>query len=154
MTEQDQQEQKLQELMLMGFHETPFHKNLGLRFDVQEDLSVIGRFKKQDHLMGNVPRGMLHGGTLSAVFDSVGGVVCAINVRERLKHKDKQERVKRLGRICTIDLKVDYHMPAKSDEYEARAQIVRMGTSIICVRMELRDGRQRLISSATGNFMY
>lgn len=143
----------ISDLMMMGFHETPFHKTLGMSFEVMPDLSVKGYFNKQQSLMGNVARGMLHGGALSAVFDSMGGVTCAINVKEKYKDLPLPERAKKLGRICTIDLKVDYLAPAKAEEFVATGTVVKLGKSVIVVRMEL-EAEGKLIALGQGNFMY
>ena len=139
-------------LQELEFEQTPFHQTLGLEFTVNEDRSVSAKFAKAPSLMGNMTRGMLHGGAISAVFDAVGGVVCAINVCLSNADLPKQEVAKKIARLCTIDLKVDYLAPAMADEYSVTGEIIKFGRSIIVVRMSM-EANGRVIALGQGNFM-
>lgn len=140
--------------LLDGFEQNPFHKNLGLAFSVNEDLSVIAKMSKQPHLMGNVRKRMLHGGAIAGLFDSVGGVLCAVNIVDRLKNSEPKARTRKLSRLCTVDLKLDYLRPARAEEYWVHGEIVKFGASIIVVNMALYDERNNKIAICGGNFMY
>ena len=144
---------RIQEILKeLKFDETPFHQTLGLEFTINEDRSVSAKFAKAPSLMGNMTRGMLHGGAISAVFDAVGGVVCAMNVCLTNVDLPEQEVAKKIARLCTIDLKVDYLAPAIADEYFVKGEIIKFGRSIIVVRMSM-EANGRLIALGQGNFM-
>lgn len=140
--------------LIDGFENNPFHKNLGLTFSVNDDLSVVARMSKQEHLMGNVRKRMLHGGAIAGLFDSVGGVLCAINIVDRLKTAEPKVRTRKLSRLCTVDLKLDYLRPARAQEYRVHGEIVKFGASIIVVNMTMYDERDNKIAICGGNFMY
>ena len=141
------------EMFLLGFQESPFHKNLGLEFALLEDYTVVVRLRKSQQLLGNVMRNMMHGGVISAAFDSAGGAVCMVNMYRKFQHLSGEERAKKLVRICTIDLTVNYLAPAKDEEFDLSARIVKLGGTIAHVAMEMHDMSGKLIATASGNFM-
>ena len=144
---------EIPEMFLLGFQETPFHKNLDLEFALLDDYTVMVRLRKRQELLGNVLRNMMHGGVISAAFDAVGGAVCTVNVYRKIQHLSPAERVKKLMRICTIDLSVNYLAPAKDDEFDLSARIIKLGSTIANIQMEMHDMSGKLIATGNGNFM-
>lgn len=83
-------------------------------------------------------RGDVHGGALSALFDSV--LACAVRAHEPL----------RWG-VVTIDLSVHYLASGRGDVV-AEARCDRRGRSLCFARGEAYDDSGRLLATATGTF--
>ncbi len=145
---------KILELMIQGFNLTPFHRHISLSLELDDNDQVVARIDKKDELIGNVTRRMLHGGLISSVFDAVGGATCATQMLDSHEDSDPKSGLRRLNRLCTLDLSINYHAPAKADHFEARANIKHQGKSVFHVQMEMSDNKGTLIASASANYMY
>lgn len=141
-------------LMIAAFNQTPYHQHIGLVFDHTPEQGLYARFTKQPSLMGNTARNMVHGGVISAVFDALGGVLCSIELIEKYKHLDQTQGIRKLNRLCTVDLSINYHAPAKAELFIAKGEVVHQGSSIFHITMRMFDEKENLIASATANYMY
>jgi len=141
-------------LMIAAFNQTPYHQHIGLVFDYTPEQGLHAHFNKQATLMGNTARNMLHGGLISGVFDALGGVLCSIELIEKYKHLDQAQGIRKLNRLCTVDLSINYHAPAKAEHYIAKGEVVHQGSSIFHITMRLHDEKESLIATATANYMY
>jgi uncharacterized protein (TIGR00369 family) len=85
---------------LVAFFETgiPFNAHLGMKVEQVGDGSATIRIPFRDNLIGDPGRPAIHGGVLSALADTTGGLA----VFSVLGPK---------GRTSTVDLRVDYLRP-------------------------------------------
>ena len=124
-----------------------FNKYLGLKvesFDVQAPKL---RFDMRPELVGNPVRRILHGGVISAVLDVAGGFAIMLSLAG-----DKAVTPTSFPNMGTIDLRVDYLRPGRGKHFIATARIVRQGSRIAVVHMELHNDEGELI--ATGGAAY
>jgi uncharacterized protein (TIGR00369 family) len=131
----------------------PFHKVIGFKFD---QLSLAGcqlSFKNKPELIGNFIQKILHGGVTATALDVVGGAMAAVGMMDKYPNADEQELGKRLSRIGTIDLRVDYVRPGRGESFYAKARLLRSGSKVAVVRMELHDEKDTLIALGTGTYM-
>ncbi len=131
----------------------PFDRVLGLRVTkVSEDQATMA-FEKREDLLGNVYHQSLHGGVISAVLDTVGGLTALGSLVDRAMGLSDEELARVFGQVGTIDLRVDYLRPGIGDRFTATAWIMRTGRKVAVVRMELRSDRDTLIAVGTGTYM-
>lgn len=135
------------------FSQIPFNKVLGMTI---EKLSVGGahlKFKMRDELVGNFIRGTLHGGVISSALDVTGGLVAFSSLAERLKEQSLEEKIDRLSRMGTIDLRIDYLRPGVGSYFVATGYVLRTGSKVAVTRMELHNDEHLLIAVGTGAYV-
>lgn len=137
-------EQKLREIFEQHI---PFNRVLGLRMESMDAKAPRLRFDMRPELVGNPTRGILHGGVISSVLDVVGGAALCIALIEK-----SDARKVEFPNIGTIDLRVDYLRPGRGRHFIATGRVVRMGSRIAVVHMELENDAAGLI--ATGSAAY
>ena len=124
-----------------------FNKYLGLKvesFDVQAPKL---RFDMRPELVGNPSRQILHGGVISATLDVAGGFAIMLSIASESPMTPTS-----FPNMGTIDLRVDYLRPGRGKHFIATARIVRKGSRIAVVHMELHNDAGELI--ATGGAAY
>ena len=124
-----------------------FNKYLGLKvesFDVQAPKL---RFDMRPELVGNPSRQILHGGVISATLDVAGGFAIMLSIAG-----ESPVTPTSFPNMGTIDLRVDYLRPGRGKHFIATARIVRRGSRIAVVHMELHNDAGELI--ATGGAAY
>ncbi len=124
-----------------------FNKYLGLKvesFDVQAPKL---RFDMRPELVGNPSRQILHGGVISATLDVAGGFAIMLSIAG-----ESPVTPTSFPNMGTIDLRVDYLRPGRGKYFVATARIVRRGSRIAVVHMELHNDAGELI--ATGGAAY
>ena len=124
-----------------------FNKYLGLKvesFDVQAPKL---RFDMRPELVGNPSRQILHGGVISATLDVAGGFAIMLSIAG-----ESPVTPTSFPNMGTIDLRVDYLRPGRGKYFVATARIVRKGSRIAVVHMELHNDAGELI--ATGGAAY
>ena len=124
-----------------------FNKYLGLKvesFDVQAPKL---RFDMRPELVGNPVRKILHGGVISAVLDVAGGFAIMLSIAG-----ESPVTPTSFPNLGTIDLRVDYLRPGHGKHFIATARIVRKGSRIAVVHMDLHNDTGELI--ATGGAAY
>ena len=78
-----------------------------------------------------------HGGILSALIDAAADYAVAA----------------KLGRaVPTVDLRVDFHQPAKPGNLRARGRVVRLGGTLAVAEAEAFDADDRLVASGRGTY--
>ena len=104
---------------------------------------IILRLPYSDKLVGNPEDGVLHGGVVTTLMDSVCGLA-VITAPETPR------------RIVTLDLRIDYLRPATPHhDLFARAEVYKLARDIAFVRATAyQDDLQDLVASATGTFMF
>jgi uncharacterized protein (TIGR00369 family) len=126
---------------MMEMH-IPFNKYLGVRVaEVRRGFCRM-EIPFRDDLIGDPLRPALHGGVLSALADTAGGMAVWSGVDD--------ER----GRVSTIDLRVDYLRPAKLETLVAEATVVRHGNRVGVADVRLFHPSQATETVATGKGVY
>jgi uncharacterized protein (TIGR00369 family) len=144
---------RLQILSKMYERKIPFNKVLDLKVESLNIEDVRVRFEMKEKFIGNYVQGILHGGVISAVLDTTGGLTASLGVIQNMAGRTIEEIGKSLTRIGTIDLRIDYLRPGKGDYFVATGSIMRAGRRVSVTRMELYNDRNTLIAVGTGTYI-
>jgi uncharacterized protein (TIGR00369 family) len=120
----------------------PFQKFLGMKLTVLKKGFVRMEIPFREELIGDPMRPALHGGVISTLADSAGGAALWSTMED--------ER----GRISTIDLRIDYLRPGRSDTIVAEASVVRVGNRVGVVDVRVFNAATPDVAVATGKAVY
>lgn len=134
-------------------HNLPFNRLLGFRIGKLEKGQAEIEFAATEALIGNPVLGILHGGVISAVLDTTGGLTASTGVVAAMGGYDIEAVHRKLARVGTIDLRVDYLRPGRGETFTATGHIMRAGRKVTVTRMELHNDRGVLIAVGTGTYM-
>jgi uncharacterized protein (TIGR00369 family) len=95
----------------------PFNKFLGVKLARIEEGFVRIELPFRPEFIGDAGRPALHGGVISMLIDTSGGM--AVWTKCRIE-----------DRVSTIDLRVDYLAPGAADTLVAEASVVRVGNRV------------------------
>lgn len=120
----------------------PHNRALGLEMVELTDSAARVRLPWRADLVGNPATGVLHGGVITALMDACCGAAVFM-------------ALPRPKPIATLDLRIDYLMPAAPHETVlARAECYKVTRNVAFVRgVAYHDDESRLIASAAGAFM-
>lgn len=144
--------QALQMQLINGFNLTPFNQHIGARIVSVTEHEVRAEIAMQPCLVGNVFKQILHGGVIATLLDNVGGVAAMTAAYARLKGEPREEKMRRMGQLGTIDMRIDFIRPGRGEVFTAIGRVVRVGSKICATQMELRNEQDVLI--ATGNAVF
>ena len=128
-----------EEVLRFMEEQVPFNKLLGLQGESIGEGRCVLRLPPRPDFLGDIRRPALHGGVLSALIDTAGGLAAwsALSPGES---------------VSTVDLRVDYLEPAGLDGVlRAEAELVRKGNRVCHVRIALT---QRDVLVAEGRGVY
>lgn len=152
-TQPDKLDELLQILGDIYENRLPFNKVLGLNIiSLKPDLVKVA-FDMTDSLIGNYVQGSLHGGVISSVLDTVGGLTATAGMIQKKVSRPKEEIAQNIAKVGTIDLRVDYLRPGKGSAFTSSASIMRIGKKVAVTRMELHNNHGRLIAVGTGTYL-
>jgi len=119
----------------------PFNKWLGVKAEHIERGHVTLSVPWRDELIGDPVRQAIHGGVLSALADTAGGIC----VWTTLETPTTQ-------RLSTVDLRVDYLRPGRKERIIAAAKTVRLGAKLGWADIELfhPSAERELVAMARG----
>ena len=129
--------QPLAELMEVMERHVPFNRHLGIKGESVEAGRAVLLLPVKPEFVGDPRRPALHGGVLSALIDTAGGMAAwsALSAAES---------------VSTVDLRVDYLEPAGlQGPLRAEAVLVRKGNRVCHVRVRLTQDGQ-LVAEGTG----
>jgi uncharacterized protein (TIGR00369 family) len=164
-TDQDNSIASISQADLKKFHERmarvaeifykkiPFHSVIGFEFDELNNEQCRISFTSKPELIGNPYQGILHGGVTATALDVVGGCMAIAGMQVRNLHINDEAISKKLTRVGTVDLRVDYLRPGKGKHFYAIAKLLRSGNKVAVVRMELHNEKDTLIALGTGTYM-
>jgi uncharacterized protein (TIGR00369 family) len=112
---------ELEELMLRGI---PFNRILGIEVLAIAHGKASLKIPFRPELVGDPARPALHGGVISALADTCAGLAVWSAVREG-------------DRISTIDLRVDYLLPARLEDLYADGEVQRVGNRVGVAKVSL-----------------
>jgi uncharacterized protein (TIGR00369 family) len=144
---------RLQMLRKLYEHKIPFNKILGLEIESLKMENVRIKFEMKDEFIGNFVQGILHGGVISAVLDTTGGLTASLGVLQKMKGHTAEEIGNSLTKIGTIDLRIDYLRPGKGNYFVSTGSIMRAGRRVSVTRMELYNDQDLLIAVGTGTYI-
>ena len=118
----------------------PFNRFLGIRVGLLEKGHARLTLPYRDEFIGDPRRPALHGGVISTLVDMAGGAAAWSELNEG-------------DRLSTVDLLVDYLLPASKDTLEADARVIRIGNRVAVVQVSVtQHGRREVI--AQGRAVY
>lgn len=154
MPDQKKNFDKLQQILRDLYErKIPFNKVLGLKIESLKMDDVRVKFEMRDEFIGNYVHEILHGGVISAVLDTTGGLTASLGVLQKMKGHTSEEIGKSLTKIGTIDLRIDYLRPGKGNYFVATGSIMRAGRRVSVTRMELYNDQDVLIAVGTGTYI-
>ena len=134
--------------------EVPFLKLLGIKvskFDYPEVEMILNW---NNELVGNVVQKSLHGGVTAAILDSVGGLVAIGNFISTEKNLTADYLKNRIGRMGTIDMRVDYLLPGRGTIFTTTGRVIRAGKRVTVCRMEVHNDNNDCIALGTGSYLW
>jgi uncharacterized protein (TIGR00369 family) len=115
------------------------------------DIGVI-TFANRNELIGNPVQRILHGGVISSILDVAGGHTVFMQVYKDIMDEPIEKQAQLLGRLGTIDLRIDFLRPGRGKNFIAKGYILRMGEKVAVARMELHNEEDLLIAVGTGTY--
>lgn len=145
-------EEKLSTLKDIYQNSMPFNRLLGLEIMSLTQTETQVKIDMREQLIGNFVHRILHGGVISAVLDLTGGLIASVELLEQLGDAPTEVLTKRLARIGTIDMRVDYLRTGKGDHFLATGSILRQGGRVAVVRTNLHNDQNLLIAAGTATY--
>jgi uncharacterized protein (TIGR00369 family) len=140
-------------LALNFMEQIPFNKLIGLKVKSFTANEITFKLDMREELVGNWLQGILHGGVIASALDVAGGTAALVGAYSRKSDVPKEERMKSLAKLGTIDMRVDYLRPGKGKEFFATASILRIGSKVAVTRMEFTNEAGDLLAVGTGTYM-
>jgi len=137
----------LQGVLEIYENQIPFNRILGLRLDSLSENDACIKFEMKKELVGNYLEGVLQGGVISAVLDTVGALASSVGILKGMKSLQIEQILK-----GTIDMSVDYLRPGKGNYFLATGSIIRMGKKVVVVKTEPHNDQKSLIAIGTGTY--
>ena len=135
-------------------NEVPYLKSLGIRVSKFNYPEVEMVLEWNDELVGNIVQESLHGGVTAAMLDSVGGLVAVGSFISTEKTLTADYLKNRIGRMGTIDLRVDYLFPGRGAIFTATGRVIRAGKRVTVCRMEMHNDKNDCIALGTGSYLW
>ena len=139
------------------FKQIPFIQEIGLglhEFDL-ESQTLSAAFSLKPELIGNSWTNILHGGVIATALDTVGGLTAMVAAYQRMGGSiEWEEKVQRLTRLGTVDMRVDYLKPGRGERFVCGGSVLRVGNKLVVTRMELHNDSDELIATGTATFLY
>ena len=144
---------ELQQAVREFFQRIPFNQVLGIQLDELSLTRVSMSLPMKDELIGNFVHGILHGGVIATLLDVAGGAMALIGAFERHRQLPTAERMAKLSKLGTIDLRIDYLRPGRGQHFIAQAVLLRSGNKVAVVRSELHADDGTLVAVGTGTYL-
>lgn len=116
-----------------------FDKHLGLLVEEIRPGWVRVRLPFKPEFLGDPFRKALHGGVISTVVDATAGAAALSTLPYG-------------SRCSTVDMRVDYLLPARPQELIAEGTVLRSGNQVAVINVEVFQGENQRI--ATGRAVY
>ncbi len=134
------------------FSASPFMQHLGMQFNVVNG-EIQGLIDMTPDLIGNTHFRILHGGATAALLDSIGGIAAMAEIYRRRDGLIEEQR-KKVARLATTDMRVDYLSPGRGSYFIATAEVMRLGRKGCTMRMDLHNNEGKAIAIATAVYAY
>jgi uncharacterized protein (TIGR00369 family) len=130
-----------------------FNQVLGLRITQILPEEVRGQITMKPELVGHFSYNRLHGGVISASLDALGGLAVMAAIGARHMDEPPAQRLHRFAKLGTIDLRIDYLRPGIGEQFELRAEVMRLGSRVASTRMEFLGADGKLLSTGSGAYI-
>lgn len=144
---------ELRKVLAQFFQRIPFNQVLGIELGELSDRQVTMHLPMKPELIGNYVQGILHGGAISSLLDVCGGAMALIGAFGKHQDLPGLERMAKLAKLGTIDLRVDFLSPGRGQRFTATATPLRAGNKVAVVRTELHNEEGVLIAVGTGTYL-
>ena len=142
----------IQQVETIFVEKIPFNKLLGMHVESLDFESAKVKIEMREELIGNFIKKTLHGGVTSSVLDVIGGLTAFMTLLKKMEGASSEEKLERLAKFGTIDLRVDYLRPGRGKYFIAQGSVLRTGKKIAVTRMELHNDEKVLIAVGTGTY--
>jgi uncharacterized protein (TIGR00369 family) len=130
-----------------------FNQTLGLKIHTITSSEITTRFHMKPSLVGHYYYGRLHGGVISAVLDSTGGIALMVALADKFKNESTQQIIQRFTKMGTIDLRIDYLRPGLGEYFDASVKVTRLGGRIASTQMALTNNLGELIATGAASYV-
>jgi uncharacterized protein (TIGR00369 family) len=118
------------------------------------DGEIEGYIEMKPHLVGNISFQILHGGVAATLLDSIGGIVAMGELYKRAEPDMLAETLKKVSRLATVDMRVDYLAPGRGQYFIAKAEVLRMGRKGCTMRMTMVNDEGKAIATGIASYAY
>ncbi len=128
---------------LVAFFENniAFNLHLGMKVELVEPGHCVLRIPYRPELIGDPWRPALHGGVMSTIIDTAGGLAVFASLDQ-------------IGGVSTVDLRVDYLRPGLLEDVFCDATVIRAGNRVAQASMRVLQGPDRSYLAAEGRGVY
>ena len=123
-------------------NQIPFNKHLGMKVQSLTPGKCAMILPFQENFIGDPVRKALHGGVISSLIDTTGGLCCWSML------KSDQDR------ISTVDIRIDYLQKGPTTDLICHAKVLRMGNRVAVARMDVFKCDDQTVLIATGQGVY
>ena len=128
----------------------PFNQYLGMKVNHYGEQPLAIQIELRPELLGNFSRGMIHGGVTLSLLDAVGGMQVFRAVIKRLENAAEDSIMETLTKVSTINLNTQFLRPGIGEAFFATANVIRLGSKVAFVDMQMTNQDQLLIATAAG----
>ena len=136
-----------------AFNSSPYFAHNTMQMRVV-DGQIEGYIEMKPCLIGNVAFKILHGGVAATLLDSIGGIVAMGELYQRAEPDQLPDTMKKVSRLATVDMRVDYLAPGRGEYFVARAETLRMGRKGCTMRMTMTNNEGKAIATAIASYAY
>ena len=118
------------------------------------DGQIQGYIELKPNFIGNISFQILHGGVSATLLDSIGGIVAMAELYNRAEPDQMAETLKKVSRLATVDMRVDYLAPGRGKHFIATAEVLRMGRKGCTMRMNMVNDEGKPIATGIASYAY
>ncbi len=144
--------EEIAERLVEVFNRSPYIAHSGMTF-YYENGEMVGKIQLNQNLIGNVAFQILHGGVAATILDSIGGLVGMFEIYRR-NQETFDEQTRKVSRLATVDLRIDYLAPGRGKEFIATAEVIRMGRKGHTARMLLTNQEGKPIAVGIASYAF
>ena len=135
------------------FNTSPYFAFNEMQMRVVDD-HIEGYIEMKPHLVGNISFQILHGGVSATLLDSIGGIVAMSELYRRAEPDQLADTLKKVTRLATVDMRVDYLSPGRGKYFIATAEVMRMGRKGCTMRMRMVNDEGKEIAAGIASYAY
>ena len=139
--------------LVHAFNSSPFFKHNGMTMRVVEG-QIEAYVEMKPELVGNLAFQILHGGVAATILDSIGGIVAMEQLYRHSTPENLPDTIKKVSRLATVDMRVDYLAPGRGQFFIARAETLRLGRKGCTMRMTMVNDEDKPIATAIASYAY
>ena len=101
--------------------------------------------------------GTLDGVKVSVTSNGIGGLSASIAMEQlyrRATPEDLPDTIKKVSRLATVDMRVDYLAPGRGQFFTARAETLRLGRKGCTMRMTMLNDEAKPIATAIASYAF